>query len=403
MKAFYTRRMDRLGARLCPLINGYNLSNQYDTDYIFLWPETFDIEPAEQIFRSDFIRAHQSKTQKSLSEPHLKIELFDITNTVVRYNFTDKNADYQSVNHPFGIYCLDDEAPEAMRRSAAELFETKILRQDLLQAVQSMKNLIGGDFRALHIRRGDLKEYVLRDGNEREIFLRYVPESSSIIPSQKTSDKKTVIFTDAEEEITDSANAIFASDLFRKAGLTSLSPMQRAILDMVMLGAGNQIISGKSAFSACSSLLSGLPITHPILFMGPKAYSEMLLSRGNDFLSDIPLPRLHKTLHYAMGQLCRAGKQKDALIVADILYADKDDTAEFYEALGHANMYCHNFEEAERSFAMSLVRHDTPSALVGLARAAKRLGKAVTLDAMVKKMQQQYAGNAAVVNFIKTL
>lgn len=391
MKGICVRRTDRLGARLCPILNGYFMSVRYSVPFVFSWPGNSGMEQAEAIFKKDFVTKHAREHIPLHETPQIELSQDRINNTVVSYAPSDffSCREFARVNHPFGVHIAKGDGVGLIAHLVSQAFLHTALRDDLRALIERLSSQCDGAYTSIHFRRGDLADFFLEEGNERELFLRFVPET--VLDHVKS--KAVLVFTDERDVLTDRVQANFFTDVVATA-LGGLTPVQVAFVESLMLSFGGAMVTGKSGFASFSTLLSGVPSEHPVFVMGGFAYAKDMLDKRDHYIERIPNALIVQSLLWGVKELSKQGHGDVAIEMCEALKTQPHQPGDVYEAWGHAHMLRSEFAEAKAMFLRAREFDDRLSCLSALARAHRRLHEAAALNAVLDEIERKFPDEA---------
>lgn len=372
---YVTKRTDRIGARLCPLLNAYFMAKRYDADFGFGWSPASGVEPAEVLFSPEFMKAAKPSLIDLPSED-LKIDIKNIyvSNTVSYYRFSDLEKDSTvRINHPFGLYAEIYDSVEAVRENISSLFFSEIVNEDVKKAADEAISFIGSGYSGIHLRRGDLRELFAVDQSPKELFTRFIPNEALDEVSARGSNY--VIFTDSVDSIPEKYHERIVTNILPFRIYGHLTEAQRALFEMIVLGAAGKIYAAKSAFSSCSSILGGREIEHPFYTLGVDRYFRSMRSGGGGFFREFSDEQLIGATYFASGEMSKSGDIAAARSISKYMLDEFPQHWKTSLRQGHDAVSERRFEEAANQFRKSLGLRATEEAYAALIRLLVRMGR----------------------------
>jgi hypothetical protein len=152
--------------------------------------------------------------------------------------------------------------------------------------------------------------------------------------------------------------------------------MQRALLEMLLLGSAEKIIGGRSAFASCAGVLGGCDVIHPAELLMPQRYLEALLEPNDALVRSFSKEQVAAAVDRAADELCKVGDGERARALTELALAVLDEPPVLLTRMGHTNLYLRSAREAEPYFRRSLEQSSSVSALTGLVKSLASQGKA---------------------------
>jgi tetratricopeptide (TPR) repeat protein len=253
-------REDRLGARLCALVNGLRIAEALDARFQFVWPPddewADEINDVGQVFSPAFLGRHL------LSDPdYAKIgkHIEGRTQTAGEvYGVSIGDDDYYIVKTPFGEYPLERLPGAHAATDIASTFRSRIeFNAAILAPVERQLGGVLAGRRAigLHLRRGD----VLRARADYEGRFAPIAYFEDYVKSQSLgADAAVFVFSedaDAGRALVRRLDASPAT-LIDSDGL-NLSPLQRAVHEFLVMTRMHTLAGTHSAFRETAALVGG--------------------------------------------------------------------------------------------------------------------------------------------------
>lgn len=402
-QGFIATRPDRLGARLVPIANAYFLSQRYGTDFRFEWRRTYDIAPPLEVLSKSTVDKHFSPVVLEGNDLPIKISENQVCNIVSRFKFPATVSESSvRVNHPFGVYAEEFDQKDHVRSEVARLFAKDLLSDQLKAAYEEVKRSIGGQYASVHLRRGDLAEWLKKPENFFEAFFRYIP--IDVVEIAKSRSDALVIFTDSVEALPDHLKPLSVERFIAPALAARLTTMQRDLLEMLILGGSTKIYAAKSAFSSCSSLLGGASIEHPVFTLGVERFFDEMRSGKDSYYGEFCSEQVAASLDAGARKLSQHGQFDEADQVVRYFLQHFPSDARAHLRAGHLQLYKRGFSDGAEAFKRSISIDTSADAYAGLVRSLhgmrllgerdSALTQAVSLfpnDKNLQRLQQQYS------------
>ncbi|MGO1119922.1 hypothetical protein ACTL6U_14520 [Rhodovibrionaceae bacterium A322] len=271
-------RADALGGRLMVLLNGLRLAQKTNARFLMTWltgPSRFFqiITPLEQIFSGDLVLPFDEESGAgciiSTDHPLVKnssarVESLPVEEAEI-YGFRDvffrpkiaSDRPYK-VNARFANYCLAGETFDEARQELAATFAG-------LQKNPAIEAIIGqltdaldqrGRLISLHVRRQDLLSHTHVQANRFESYCT-LDSCKLLIEQQAGSCDHVLVSSDSNYLVDELKTAypgkvITPSDVLNKDKMT---PLQRALMDIVFLSRGQEVFGPLSAYGTTASII----------------------------------------------------------------------------------------------------------------------------------------------------
>ncbi|MEO0342232.1 MAG: hypothetical protein AAF198_02225 [Pseudomonadota bacterium] len=269
---FYSDRTDRLGARLNSLLNAKRIANAHDAEVKFAWENASGTVQAENLFAPTFLKAARIealpenltrlKTKVSLYAPGASDHVFQ----------TPKPFTNVWVDRPFGVLKTESEDRFTVLQDLSDLLMNSLIREDVRRTIEKVRVGLPDNFVAVHLRRGDLKQYLKIDTHLGENFERFCPIdvadyalSKSVVP---------IIFTDQVKLIPDHLQKFLVQENVDPVHLRKYPKRLVDFIHMAALSEAKEIVSGKSAFANLAAVIAGKTPTHPLSYLGAERYFD---------------------------------------------------------------------------------------------------------------------------------
>lgn len=249
----YSERGDRLGGRLCAMVNGLRMAATLGAEFKFGWPTDNyrfeNLDDVERLLAPDFIAAHRMGSDELKGLDIVRFDLLDPMAPPPAAIRVDKTA---------GVALLPGEDEADVARQCRDAFATSgMIAPHILAAVESLADQLGlNDDRlaALHIRRGDVVEKYMVGAISPEFLDRYNPVQYFIDWGAKALKAGTVdrlvVFTEDDatrQALSGQLDNTVACHTLR--AFPHLTAVEAALVEMLLMARCSLIVGGYSAFS----------------------------------------------------------------------------------------------------------------------------------------------------------
>lgn len=267
---FVSRRKDRLGGRLNPILNGVRLAKKHGGSFRFFWPDNFlEMEKPSLFFNSDFL--DESELEKAIDAKEIHANVKTKGPGVFEFHYRGQRLRKQNkLAKPFGIYLQHSENAKTVCNELSDILVSRLLRDDLRDSAGQVQSNLPKDFIAIHLRRGDLGHFLRAKGNGFENFDRFSPLQSVDVALSNGS--TPVIFTDEPEFIPSNLKPHLVENFIDLKPLKNFTSVQRDFVQLFALAKASKIVSAKSAFSSSVAYISGTIPIHPMEYLGTEAF-----------------------------------------------------------------------------------------------------------------------------------
>lgn len=248
------RRADRLGGRLCAIVNGMRLAQALGADFRFGWPKDKyhfeNLDDVDRLLDPSFIEAFLMPEEDVKALGAVRLDLFDPAAPPPKAVLVDT---------PAGVALLPGEdRPEAARQCREVFASSRMVAPHILEAVETLAERLGltGDRRvvALHIRRGDVVHRYRVGVVAPDFFARYNPVQFYLDWGARALAEGTadgfVVFSEDEgvrQLMTTRLDGARACDT--ATACPGLTELEVALVEMLLMARCPLIVGGYSAFN----------------------------------------------------------------------------------------------------------------------------------------------------------
>jgi hypothetical protein len=288
---------DRLGSRLCAIVNAWSLARALDARFGFVWPrnECEELHHPLEIFSPDFLEEFEipeANFSWDLNRPALGVMTLEETRHFCEQH---KNSSLV-VPINFEVHAFVGEnfesAHERFMRSFSEIGWSSLIRE----VVSGRKRY---KYDALHIRAGDI---VSGNWSQSMPVEKYLPTGfveHFIAQLAGESELPLVVFSDNADYI---SHLLGRFDRIRTVAdlvpdYEKLSEVQQAFVDIFMLSGASRLFAPvRSAFSQLAASIGGVNVQSVYESMGSADAFLILEDHLQNALSQDPSPPLQKLL-----------------------------------------------------------------------------------------------------------
>lgn len=290
----YAQRSDRLGGRLCAIVNGMRLARVLNAEFRFGWPADEyhfeNLDDVQRLLSAEFIATYQISAEQRRGLDLVRFDLFDPA---------APPPQGIEVNTPAGIALLPGESEATAARQCRDIFAAStMIAPHILATVDALAEKFGlndGSVTALHVRRGDVVTRYRVDIANPEFFPRYVPMQYYLDWAAKARSAgaagRLVVFSedgDVREALSSRLPDTRACDTPTEAA--DLSPLETALVEMLLMARCTRIVGGYSAFNNFPCLI-GTPhkvSIRDVLTPDERLSALVKAAKGSDLIGNEP-------------------------------------------------------------------------------------------------------------------
>lgn len=249
----YAERKDRLGGRLCAIVNGLRLACALDADFRFGWPEDIyrleNLDDVDRVLSPEFIDSYRISAAQRQALDLVRFDLFDPA---------APPPQGIQVDTPAGVALLPGEDAADAARQCRELFATSaMIAPHIVAAVETLAEQLGltsGRVAALHVRRGDVvRNYrvgvVAPEFLQRYNPIQYYQDWGARALAAGTVDRLVVFCEDADAGLALSSRLDNTRACDTAAQFPELTVLEAALVEMLLMARCVLIVGGYSAFN----------------------------------------------------------------------------------------------------------------------------------------------------------
>jgi hypothetical protein len=288
---------DRLGSRLCAIVNAWSLAKVLAVKFGFVWPrnECLELHHPLEIFSQDFLdefEIPEADFPREINRPSLGVMTLEETRIFCSHHLDA--AIIVPINFEIQSFAGEgfESAHERFLRSFSEIGWSPLIRQIISEKKRHVYN-------ALHVRAGDI---VTGDWSQSMPVEKYLPTSFVEYFIETLDDQSglpLVIFSDNKDYTSHLAGRY--KRVWTVENLVpdyqNFSEAQQAFIDAYMLSGASHLFGPvRSSFSQLASSIAGMKVQSVYESMGSADVFQIMESHLNDALTRDQQPPLQKLL-----------------------------------------------------------------------------------------------------------
>lgn len=396
---FLSQRQDGLGARLMSIVNGLVLQEKFGGQFHFMWDDIpgdakafHDVEPAESIFSDSFREAHL------IDAPP---EGFAHMGDLAQYSGLLTGADHTaSLNHIIAVQHvgLHQVKPRFIhqkeyRERAKKAFSGIEFSDECERAREFALSIdLPSESVAIHNRAGDIvygKHRLLGDFRSKAAPFPMLLE----IARRLINDGCTPIFLGQDESLINwigSQHEI--NKVFEIQGYAEMTPLQKAIFDICLMGRCKRIYAGTSAFAQLASRISLADLTSPYKEFEKQEAVELI---HRSVLENVASPDIHPLqISYACSSAlfasgCDLPDSEEVFELLEIAI-EKDPGNFFYSlALAAGHFRAQRLQAGDNAIERFLLNtREAPEGMKAIEEHVRALGKRAPMYSLLPYLRQ---------------